>query len=126
MSVPEADAVRLSVLRLTNRTDRPRQLVVTAFVEWVLGAHRDITQHQVRTRYVRDESCLMAGNSFDPAFMDWVAFLGVSEPVTSHTADRAAFWVREEVAAIRSRCGREIWTAGRVLTSIPVARCRCA
>jgi cyclic beta-1,2-glucan synthetase len=105
VGVPEADAVRLSVLRLTNRTDRPRQLVVTAFVEWVLGAHRDITQHQVRTRYVRDESCLMAGNSFDPAFMDWVAFLGVSEPVASYTADRQAFLgahgSRRDPAALR-------------------------
>ncbi|HEY0928965.1 MAG TPA: glucoamylase family protein, partial [Gemmatimonas sp.] len=91
VGVPEAHSVRLVVVRITNHTNRPRSLVITAFVEWVLGAHRELTQHQVRTRFLRDESCIVACNSFDPAFMDWVAFLGVSEPVTSYTADRAAF-----------------------------------
>ena len=126
VGVPPTEAVRLTILSITNRTDRPRQLVVTAFVEWVLGVHRDITQHQIRTRYAHDESCLMAENSFDPAFMNWVAFLAVSEPVTSYSADRAAFLgvrgsTRDPLAL---RKGDLNGKTGPDLD--PAAHCRCA
>jgi cyclic beta-1,2-glucan synthetase len=91
IGMPETDAVRLSVLRLTNRTERPRSLALTAFVEWTLGPRREVTQHQVRTRYLTDDHAMLADNSFDLAFMRWVAFLATSEPVTSYSADRATF-----------------------------------
>lgn len=84
-------AVRISLLQLTNTTRRPRHVVVTAFAEWTLGAHRETTQAHVHTTWAGDDQAMLASNHYDPAFADWTAFLASSEPVSSFTADRRAF-----------------------------------
>ena len=91
LGMPEEAAVKVSRLRLTNTTDRPRRLTVTAYVEWTLGVRRDETQHQVRTRFLPAERLLLAGNHFDAGFAAWTAFLATSEPVVRWTADRWSF-----------------------------------
>ena len=83
--------IKVSVLRITNRDTTARTLSVTAFVEWTLGVTREQTQHAVHTSFDRDSSTLFARNYFDPQFAEWVAFLSMSEPVTSHTGDRREF-----------------------------------
>jgi cyclic beta-1,2-glucan synthetase len=85
------EAVKLSVLRVTNRDSRPRRIVVTAYAEWALGVLREHTQHQVRTLFDEGLGAILAQNSFDPQFAEWVAFCALSEPVTAHTADRREF-----------------------------------
>ena len=91
LSMPEDAAVKLSLLRISNASDRVRRVTLTAFVEWTLGARRAETQFQVRTRFVPDEQAIVAHNHFDPNFRDWTAFLSTSEPVTSYSADRQTF-----------------------------------
>ncbi len=91
LGMPRDAAVKTSVLRLTNTSDRQRRLSVTAYVEWTLGVRRDETQYQVRTEFNGDARALLARNHFDPVFADWTAFLAVSEPVLAFTADRLTF-----------------------------------
>lgn len=91
MAMAEGEAVKLSVLALTNRGQRPRRICVTAYVEWSLGVNREHTQHQVRTRFEPGLRAMLAGNRFDPYFADWVAFCALSEPVTGYTGDRREF-----------------------------------
>ncbi len=91
LGMPEDDAVKLSLLRVTNQSVRPRRICVTAFVEFTLGARREETQYQVRTRSVPEHNAIFAQNYFDPQFCDWTTFLASSEPITSFTADRLAF-----------------------------------
>jgi cyclic beta-1,2-glucan synthetase len=91
LGVPPDDAVRLSLLRITNRDDRPREISVTPYVEWTLGVLREHTRHQVRTAYDADSQTIFAYNNFDEQFTDWVAFLTMSEHPSSHTADRREF-----------------------------------
>ncbi|MEO6443895.1 MAG: glucoamylase family protein, partial [Gemmatimonadaceae bacterium] len=91
LGMAEDAAVKLSVLRVSNHSARPRRVTLTAFVEWTLGARRDDTQYQVRTRYMPAENAIFAQNHFDPAFTDWTAFLACSEPVMSFSADRQSF-----------------------------------
>jgi cyclic beta-1,2-glucan synthetase len=86
-----AQAAKLSLLRLTNRSSTTRRLTVTAFVEWALGVQREHTQHQVRTHFDRERRAILAQNHFNPEFTEWTAFCAVSEPVTSHTGDRREF-----------------------------------
>ncbi|MBC7842812.1 MAG: carbohydrate-binding protein [Gemmatimonadaceae bacterium] len=106
LSVPPDAAVKLSVLRITNMSAVTRQLTVTAYAEWTLGARRDESQFQVRTRFVPEHGAIFAHNHFDPLFTNWTAFLASSEPVTSHTADRLTFLGRNghhaAPAALRS------------------------
>ncbi len=91
LAAPDGAAVKLSVLRLTNVSGRARHLTLTAYAEWTLGARRDESQYQVRTRYLPEHGAIVAQNHFDPIFSEWTAFLCASEPVSSHTADRLAF-----------------------------------
>jgi cyclic beta-1,2-glucan synthetase len=99
------DAVKLSLLRVTNRSARARRLTLTAFVEWTLGVTREHTRHQVRTWFDPARGTLFAANYFDPQFAGWTAFLTVSEKIASHTADRGEFLGRngdaEDPAALR-------------------------
>ncbi|MGH7517708.1 MAG: GH36-type glycosyl hydrolase domain-containing protein [Gemmatimonadales bacterium] len=93
------DAVKLSLLRITNLGDRPRRLSVTSYVEWTLGALREHTQHQVQTAFDPDHGAILARNHFDPEFAGHVAFSALSEPVTGYTADRREFLGRNGTVA---------------------------
>ncbi len=109
LGVPAEDPVKLSILRLTNTGDRPRRLRLTAYAEWTLGVQRVHTQHQVQTMFDAELEAMLARNTFDPQFAGYVAFLAVSEPVQSFTADRREFLGRNRgvasPASLRSRGG---------------------
>jgi cyclic beta-1,2-glucan synthetase len=85
------DAVKLGVLDITNREDRPRRLTLTSYTEWTLGVLREQTQHRVRTQFEPEAGAILASNPFDPEFASWVAFAALSEPVESHTGERREF-----------------------------------
>jgi cyclic beta-1,2-glucan synthetase len=91
LGMAEDAPVKLSVLRVTNRADAPRQLTVTTYTEWTLGVLREHTQHQVRTEFDREQETILARNSFDPLFAGWTAFHAMTEPVTAYTASRRDF-----------------------------------
>jgi len=91
VSMPPNDAVKITRLRLVNRTGRPTSLVLTSFVEWCLGVMREHTQHQIVTSFDRDTQAIFASNFFDASFADRVAFSWISEPLAGYTADRREF-----------------------------------
>jgi cyclic beta-1,2-glucan synthetase len=88
--VPVDAPVKLSILTLTNRTDRKRSLSVTSYAEWVLGFHRGASAQYVITE--KDETgALFARNPYNNEFAGRVAFVDLSEPERSVTADRKEF-----------------------------------
>src|SRR4051812_24699948 len=92
-------AVKLSLLRLTNRGDTVRRIRLTTYMEWTLGVLREHTQHQVHTRFDREREALLATNYFDPSFAGWTGFHVISEPVTAYTAGRRDFIGRNRSVA---------------------------
>jgi cyclic beta-1,2-glucan synthetase len=94
LSVARTDPVKLTRLRLTNRTGKPASLVLTSFVEWALGVMREHTQHQIVTAFDRETQAIFASNYFDASFADRVAFSWISEPLAGYTADRREFMGR--------------------------------
>ncbi|HET7371725.1 MAG TPA: glucoamylase family protein, partial [Gemmatimonadaceae bacterium] len=94
LGVPRADAVKIAHLRIINRSTAPRHLSLTSYVEWVLGAERERTRHQLHTRYDASSGALFAQNFFAPDFTTRVAFSWISETVSSHTARRDHFMGR--------------------------------
>ena len=103
------DPVKVSLLRLTNRGDRSRRIVVTAYAEWTLGVLREHTQHQVATRYEPARGTMFARNSFDSTFAHLVAFCSMSGRVAAHTGDRREFLGRNgTLAAPAALAGEEI------------------
>lgn len=91
LGMPNDAAVKLSLLRLTNNTDRRRRLTVTAYVEWTLGVRHENSQYHVRTNFLPEERAILAQNHFDPVYTAWASFLATSEPVTRFTANRLTF-----------------------------------
>jgi cyclic beta-1,2-glucan synthetase len=89
--VPTADPVKLSRLRLVNRSDRMRRLSVTGYVEWALGANGTVPAPFVVT--ARDEAtgALLARNPWRPDFGGRVAFFDMGGQQQSMSGDRAGF-----------------------------------
>ena len=91
LSVPGDAAAKVSLLSVRNQSERTRRITLTAYVDWALGPRREETQFRVTTSAAPDLGAILAQNRFDAAFANWVAFLCVSEPLLSWTADRRAF-----------------------------------
>ncbi len=91
VGLPVDAAIKCSVLTVTNHGQERRTLSLTAYAEWTLGVRREVSWPQVRTEYVGASRAILARNRFDPSFREHVAFLAITEPVRSYTADRREF-----------------------------------
>ncbi len=89
--VPVDAPVRLARLTLCNRSDTPRELSVTGYAEWVLGAARSKTAAHIVTEYDAETGALFARNPFDPEHGGRIAFADLDGCQTGWTCDRAAF-----------------------------------
>ena len=84
-------AVKFSVLKVHNTSDRPRRLSATAYVEWVLGDLRAKSAMHIVTEIDPGSGALLARNSFNPEFTDLVAFFDVDDVVRTLSGDRTEF-----------------------------------
>ena len=84
--------VKFSVLSLHNRSDRPRRLSVTGYVDWVLGDERAKTQMQVVTEVDAATGALFARNAYNTDFANRTAFFDTDGAATEICCDRAAFF----------------------------------
>ena len=89
--VPPEDPVKISRLVIANRSDRPRRLSVTAYVEWVLGASRSAAAPFIVTELDQDTGALLAHNVWNVDFGDRVAFADLGGHQTAWTGDRTEF-----------------------------------
>ena len=83
--------VRISLLRLRNRTDRLRRLSLTSYNELVLGGSREASAMHVVTDLEEGERAIFARNSYNNEFADRVTFVGTSEDRFTMTCDRNEF-----------------------------------
>ena len=89
--VPTDAPIKISKLKITNRSDRPRKLSVIGFWEWVLGEIRSKTLQHIVTEIDPASGALLARNVYNPDFGDRVAFVNCSEPIRSWSGDRTEF-----------------------------------
>ncbi len=85
------DPVKISTLTLKNTTGRNRQLTVTAYVEWVLGATRTNTAPYIVTEQDQATGALFAYNPLDMDFGQRIAFVDFAGRQTAWTCSRAEF-----------------------------------
>ncbi|MEP7056544.1 MAG: hypothetical protein ABI809_02070 [Caldimonas sp.] len=84
--------VKFSTLTLRNRSDRPRRLSVTSYVEWVLGDERAENAMHVATEFDGANNALFARNGYNTDFADRTAFLAADAEVDSVCGDRGDFF----------------------------------
>ncbi|KQP20079.1 glycosyl transferase [Pseudorhodoferax sp. Leaf267] len=89
--VPLADPVKISRLKLHNRSDQPRRLSVTAYAEWVLGTSRGASAPFIVTAVDAASGALLAHKPWGLAFPGRVAFADLRGRQTAWTADRSEF-----------------------------------
>ncbi len=83
--------VKISLLRLRNRTNRKRRLTVTLYNELVLGVLRATSAPYLITEIDQDASTIYARNPFNNEFAERVAFTATNERLSSATCDRKEF-----------------------------------
>jgi cyclic beta-1,2-glucan synthetase len=83
--------VKVSLLRLRNRSERRRRLSITNYVELVLGELRQKSAPHVVTDIEEGEGAIFARNSYNNEFAHRVTFVGTSEEKFTMTCDRKEF-----------------------------------
>jgi cyclic beta-1,2-glucan synthetase len=104
--------LKISLLRLRNRTDRKRRLTITSYNELVLGVQRTTSAPYVITEIDQPHATIFARNPFNNEFANRVAFVATNEQVSSATCDRKEFLGRNGVLA-RPAALRRVTLAGR-------------
>jgi len=90
--VPLDAPVKISLLRLQNRTNRPRRLAVTAFNELVMGSLRSSSAPYAITEIDETAGAIFARNPYNNEFAARVTFAGTSGATKrSMTCDRKEF-----------------------------------
>ncbi len=84
-------SIKFSVLKLTNRSDRPRRLSVTGYVEWVLGDLRTKSAMHVSTEIDAKSGAIYARNPYNIEFAEWIGFFDVDDSTRTVTGDRTEF-----------------------------------
>jgi len=89
--VPREDPIKISRLRIENRSGAPRRLSVTAYVEWVLGSSRGRSAPFVVTAHDAETGAIFARNPWNEEFAGRIAFADLGGKQTGWTADRTEF-----------------------------------
>ncbi|HVQ27201.1 MAG TPA: cyclic beta 1-2 glucan synthetase, partial [Planctomycetota bacterium] len=84
-------AVKFSVLKLANRSGRPRRLSATGYVEWVLGDLRPKTAMHVVTQIDPSSGALYATNAYNTEFAGRAAFFQVDDATRRVSGNRTEF-----------------------------------
>jgi cellobiose phosphorylase len=99
-------SVKFSVLKLKNVSDRPRQLSVTGYAEWLLGDLREKTSMHVVTESDPATGALLARNDYNTEFPHRVAFFDVDEAGRGVGGDRSEFLGRNGSMRLPAGLGR--------------------
>ena len=105
--------IKFLVLKLRNRSGRPRRLSITSLFELVLGSARAGNLPHVVTELDLKTGAMFARNAYNSEFAARVAFLDCSEEHRSITGDRLEVLGRNGSAA-RPACMRRVKLSGRV------------
>jgi len=89
--VPVVDSIKLSRLRIRNRSARVRRLSITAYVEWALGPNGTVPAPFIVTSIDATTGALFARNPWRAEFGERVAFVDLGGVHSSLTADRTEF-----------------------------------
>jgi cyclic beta-1,2-glucan synthetase len=96
-------AIKFTVLKVRNVSDRSRRLSATGYAEWVLGDLRPKSSMHVITEMDPDSGALFARNPYNTEFRDRVAFFDVDDTTRTVTGNRTEFGTQRCAA----RSGRD-------------------
>ncbi len=86
---PIKDRIKISLIKLENRTERGRKLTLFYYIRPVLGVTDEETENLLETDIKED--IFIVKNSTNTEFKDSTIFIGTSEKIKSYTGDRIEF-----------------------------------
>jgi cyclic beta-1,2-glucan synthetase len=89
--VPLEDSLKISCLKIVNRSAETRQLSVTHYLDWVLGNQRGKTASFIVTEIEPKTAALLARNPWSTDFQTRIAFMDMAGRQQACTSDRAEF-----------------------------------
>jgi len=89
--VPPQDSVKLTRLTLRNRSNRPRSLTLTAYVEWALAPNGTVASPYIATSIDAKTGAVFARNGWRAEFGERVAFIDFGGSQQSASGNRATF-----------------------------------
>ena len=89
--VPLEDSIKISRLKIVNRSAVIRQLSVTHYLDWVLGNQRGKTAPFIVTEIEPKTAALLARNPWGTDFQSRIAFMDMAGRQQACTADRTEF-----------------------------------
>jgi cellobiose phosphorylase len=106
-------SIKFSVLKVRNRSGRPRRLSATGYVEWVLGDLRPKSAMHIMTEVDPNSGALFARNRYNSEFANRVAFFDVDDTARTLSGDRTEFigrnrTLRNPAAMSRARLSGKI------------------
>jgi len=109
-------AIKFSVLKVRNETERPRRLSATGYAEWTLGDLRSKSLMHVVTEIDLGSGALFARNPYNAEFRDRTAFFDVDDSIRNLSGDRIEFLgrngsLRNPSAMARTRLSGKVGAA---------------
>ncbi len=83
--------VKMIKLTLHNKTEAPRRITGTYYIEWVLGINHTDSQAFIIQDFDHDTQTILARNTYSAEFSENVAFLTSDQPLHGLTTDRREF-----------------------------------
>ena len=83
-------SIKFAILKINNKSSRPRKLSVTGYYEWILAEKKSKSLLHTQTEVDIETGVLYAHNYYNSDFADNIAFIDVNEPRTV-TGDRKEF-----------------------------------
>ena len=129
--VPLKDEIKISRLKIRNRSLRSRRLSITAYVEWVLGTLRSASAPFVVTEIDSETGAMLARNHWSAEYGSRIAFADLAGRQVVYTGDRKEFVGRdgtldhpaalEDAARLSSRVGAGLDPCCALQTRIELA-----
>src|SRR6185312_16069707 len=83
--------IKFIVIKLRNKSGRPRKLSATGYVEWVLDSNREKTAMHIHTEIEPDSGGFFGRNPYNRDFSNRVAFFDGDYVKKTFTGDRTEF-----------------------------------
>jgi cyclic beta-1,2-glucan synthetase len=84
-------SIKFTVIKVKNKSGRPRHLSATGYVDLVLGDMKPKSVMHIVTHMDADSGALMATNHYNGEFAERVCFFNVNDKTKTFTSDRQEF-----------------------------------